>query len=326
MSQKYPTKRASRLLAVLACLLTISPAFAEEGGGSHYLPGSLGDFAMALIGPPGFYVRNDTYYVEGSINGVTLGNRVYTSAKQQVWIDTIKGIYMTKAHFLGGRVVTAISLPIVLNAHVSGDVAFPIAGTVEANRTGLADITLTGFLNWTNGNSHYSAGVNVYAPAGFYSASQVVNTGRNYWSTVPTFSYTYLNPKKGHEVSFTSGVLFNSTNGATDYHTGTELYTDFMLSQHFSPTFAVGLEGYTLRQLTADSGPLLNQANYVLEHLGLNGLGGFEAYGFGLGPAVLWAPKIHGMPVNFIFKCLPDIVHHNRFNSTTTSVSIAFKI
>src|SRR5271165_2162248 len=326
MVQNISGRRAGWLLAILIGSITITPAFAEEGGGSHYLPGSLGDFAMALIGPPGFYFRNDTYYIDGSINGVTLGNRIYTSAKQQVWVDTLKGIYMTKAHVFGGRLVTAISLPIVLNAHVSGDVAHPIAGSVEGNRTGLADVTLTAFLNWTDGNSHYSAGLNEYAPAGFYSASQVVNTGRNYWSTVPTFSYTYLNPKKGHELSFTSGVLFNSTNGATDYHTGTEFYTDFMLSQHFSAEFAVGLEGYTLRQLTADSGPLLNQANFVLQHLGLNTLGGFEAYGFGLGPAVLWAPKIHGKPINFIFKCLPDIVHNNRFNSVTSSVSVAFKI
>ena len=211
MSQKYPTKRASRLLAVLACLLTISPAFAEEGGGSHYLPGSLGDFAMALIGPPGFYVRNDTYYVEGSINWAYLRKSCLHLSETAGLDRHHQGhLYDQRLTFLVAALLPRYRFLIVLNAHVSGDVAFPIAGTVEANRTGLADITLTGFLNWTNGNSHYSAGVNVYAPAGFYSASQVVNTGRNYWSTVPTFSYTYPNPKKGHEVSFTSGVLFDS--------------------------------------------------------------------------------------------------------------------
>ena len=314
------------LAVVLAFSLVTSPAMAEEGGGSHYLPGSLGDFGMALIGPPGFYIRNDTYYVDGNINSVTLGNRIYTSASQHVWIDTIKGIYLTKAKLLGGRFGAVVSLPIVLNAHVSGVAVSPVDATLSGDRTGLADMTLTAFLNWTDGNSHFTAGLNEYVPSGFYNPNQLVNTGRNYWSTTPIFSYTYLNPKKGHEISATTGVLFNSTNDATDYHTGTEWYTDFMVSQHFSPKFAIGLEGYSLRQLEGDSGPLLTKANIVLPLLGLNGLGGFEAHGFGLGPAVLYTAKIHGLPVNFIFKCLPDIVHTNRFNSVTSSVSLAFKI
>jgi hypothetical protein len=319
-------QKHSFIVATLACSLATFPAFAEEGGGSHYLPGSLGDFAMALIGPPGFYFRSDTYYLSGSISGVTLGNRVITSATQHVWLDTIKGIYLTRGKEFGGRFAFAVSLPIVFNAHVTGDVAAPLAASLEGNRTGLADITLTAFLNWTHDNSHFSTGLNEYVPAGSYDASRIINTGRNYWSTTPTFSYTYLNPKKGHEVSFTTGVLFNSTNGATDYHTGTEFYTDFMLSQHFSPKFAVGLEGYTLRQLTDDSGPLLNKANLVLPLAGFSPLGGFRAYGFGLGPAVLWSPKIHGKDVNFILKCLPDIVHTNRFNGTTTSLSVALRL
>lgn len=43
----------------MALLAAASRAQAAEGGGSHWAPGTYGDFAMAIIGPPGFYLRSD---------------------------------------------------------------------------------------------------------------------------------------------------------------------------------------------------------------------------------------------------------------------------
>ena len=47
--------------------------------------------------------------------------------------------------------------------------------------------------------SHFNTGVNVYVPVGGYNPDDIINRGRNYWSFVPTFSYTFLHPKRGHE-------------------------------------------------------------------------------------------------------------------------------
>ena len=101
------------------------PAVAGEGGGSHYMPGSSGDFAMALVGPGGFYLRNDLTYFEGNINAVTLGDRIYSSASQDVWINTVKGIYLADGEILGARLGAAVSVPIVLDAQISGESVSP---------------------------------------------------------------------------------------------------------------------------------------------------------------------------------------------------------
>jgi len=195
----------------------------------------------------------------------------------------------------------------------------------SGSRSGIGDIALTSFLNWASGNHHVSAGLTVYLPVGGYDEDRIINLGRNYWSFDPLVTYTWLDPKRGHEVSVTTGVMFNTDNDATDYSSGTEWHMDFLLSQHFSKAFALGLEGSLLQGITDDSGPLLDRANTVLPALGLEPLGGFRAKYFGLGPAALYSAKIGGKDVNFIGKYLFDVTHENRFNSDYLMVSAAFK-
>jgi len=64
------------LLMILSIGLSAAPCtWAGEGGGSHYMPGTKGDFAMALIGPKGWYLRNDLTYIDGDIGPVTIWRR-----------------------------------------------------------------------------------------------------------------------------------------------------------------------------------------------------------------------------------------------------------
>jgi hypothetical protein len=318
---------AFRILAasILVGLAGAEPAVAGEGGGSHYMPGTSGDFAMALIGPSGFYLRNDLIYFEGDIGPVTLGDRVYTSASQDVWVDTVKLIYLGEGGILGGRFGAVASIPIVLDATVAGELAVPVGAEASGNRAGLSDVTLTGFLNWSSGNNHVSAGLNIFIPIGAYSGDRIINLGRNYWSFDPTVTCTWLDPKRGHEISFTTGLMFNTKNDATDYTSGTEWHLDFMFSQHFSKQFALGIEGSLLQGVSDDDGPLLDRANVVLPALGLKPLGGFRAEYFGLGPAVVYTSTIGGTDFNFIAKYLMDVEHRNRFNSDYLIASVAFK-
>ena len=81
---------------------------------------------MALIGPAGFYVRNDVLYFKGTIDGVTLGDRIYSSASQNVWVDMVKLIYLFEGGILGGRLGAVVSVPIVLDATASGELASPL--------------------------------------------------------------------------------------------------------------------------------------------------------------------------------------------------------
>jgi len=184
---------------------------------------------------------------------------------------------------------------------------------------------VTGILNWKNGNFNYSASIGVFAPTGSYDADRMVNLGRNYWSFDPSLAFTWLDPKRGHEVSFTAGYQINTENNDTDYQSGDEFHIDFNLAQHFSPKFALGLCGYYYKQITDDEGTFLDQANDVLTALGMDSLGGFKGEAFGLGPAIKFTPKIGGRDINLIAKWLHDIDSTNRFESDTLMCSIAFK-
>lgn len=78
-----------RLLGVAALLLA-TPAIAGEGGGAHYNPGTQGDFGIALLGPPGFYLRNDFFFFDGDIGPVTLGRFILEEARQKAWVNVVK--------------------------------------------------------------------------------------------------------------------------------------------------------------------------------------------------------------------------------------------
>ena len=65
---------------------------------------------------------------------------------------------------------------------------------------------------------------------------------------------TYLDAKRGHEVSVTAGFTFNGENPDTDYRTGTEFHVEWALMQHVSKTFAFGIAGFHYQQITGDSG------------------------------------------------------------------------
>ena len=110
---------------------------------------------------------------------------------------------------------------------------------------------------------------------------------------------TYLDSEKGREFSFDFGFIYNTENPDTDYQTGKEIHLDYMLNQYFSETFAVGLHGFYLKQITGDSG---NGAT----------LGDFKAEAAGIGPALLWTPKIHGKDVPIIVKWLHEFHAENR--------------
>jgi hypothetical protein len=306
------------LLLGVGMAVAVRPAAGGEGGSSHYNPGTMGDFAMALIGPAGFYLRNDAFYFDGSIGEVSLGKAVLDHADQQAWVNITKGIYLAPWGILGSRFGAVVSFPVIFDAKLSGELAFPnVQG--EGSRGGFGDMSFTSFLNWSKGQFHTNVGLNVYAPTGYYNPDSIINLGRNYWSFDPTLTFTWLHPERGHEISFIAGTMFNTENHATDYTSGDEFHLGFMVAQHFSPKFAVGVTGYYYRQFTDDEGPLVDQLNA----LGRAG-NGFRGEGMGLGPAVLYTPKIFGKDVNLIAKWLHDLDTTNRFDGDRVFLSVAF--
>jgi len=177
--------------------------------------------------------------------------------------------------------------------------------------TGLGDIALIPFaLYWTRGNYHMSFAEFIVTPTGDYSVSNGINNGLNYWSFDTNFALTYLNPDTGRDVSFNLGHIYNTENDDTDYQSGQELHLDFVFNQFLSETFAIGLQGYYLKQISGDSrsGALL---------------GDFKAESAGIGPALLWTRQYGDQSVSFIAKWLHEFHAENRLEGDHFFLSFA---
>ena len=88
------------------------------------------------------------------------------------------------------------------------------------------------------------------------------------------------------------------------------MHLDVAFNQFFSDSFAVGIHGFYLKQITGDSG------SGAL-------LGDFKAEASGVGPALLWSTKVGDQEVALIAKWLYEIDVENRLEGDHLLVSFA---
>ena len=129
-------------------------------------------------------------------------------------------------------------------------------------------------------------------------------------------TYTWLSQARGHEVTFNAGYLLNTRNTASDYCSGNEFHVDFLLAQHFTSQFAVGVPGYWYKQVTGNDADMLDQLN----------LGSFRGEAAGLGRALIFKPAVAGKDVNVVLKWVHDIRARQRFEGSEIMLSVAFKL
>ena len=303
----------SGLLGSLA-LVTWSPsALPAEGGYSNYIPGTYGDFAVAVAPEPGLFVRNDLYHYTADQSRAVLQGRARADVDVSFTLDLITAFYSTNLELFGGKYAFGALVPIVrtdIEARASS-----VFGTVkiEDDATGLGDITLIPWsLFWNFGKVHLNFAEYIITPTADYDTDNLANTGLNYWSFDTNFALTYLDSERGHELSFDVGFIYNTENADTDYQTGTEVHLDYMLNQYLSESFAIGIHGFYLKQISGDSG---DGAIF----------GDFKAEAAGIGPALLWVPKIFGKDVNIIVKWLHEFHAENRLEGDHLFASFALK-
>lgn len=300
-------------LLALACLvpgLAFRHARAAEGGYSNYIPGTYGDFAMAVAPSETWTLRNDVYYYDAS------GDRALRSGKLEVGVDLDFLINFTTllwkpgVEVLGAQLAAGVLVPMV-DLHL--DSRLSVGGlTVDSSdrAAGLGDITVIPLvLYWKKSKIHAAFAQYVIAPTGDYDVDNDINDGLNYWSIDTNFALTYLDPQAGRELSFNVGHIYNTENHDTDYQTGRELHLDVALNQFLSDTLAVGLHGFYLQQITGDSG-----RGAIL--------GDFEAEVAGVGPAVLWTPNIVGRSVSVVGKWLHEFDADNRLEGDHLFLSL----
>lgn len=295
----------------------VGPVYASEGGSTNYTPGTYGDFAMNVI-PSGLSIRDNIIYYEGELNkfpveyseGLPFPVGVEPDLDADFRFNLVQAVYASDFKILGGRYFANINIPYVFDAQLQVKASTPFGSfKVDDESSGLGDIQFVPFgLAWDIENFHILFGENIIAPTGDYDADELVSIGRNYWGYETLFGVTWLHPERGHELSISLAYVINSENSETDYKTGDEFHVDYTLAQYFSESFAIGVVGYYYTQTTDDSGSGFEDLEDLFPGIvsSTDDIKGLRGDGGGIGPAIMWAPKIGGKPLNIIFKWMNE--------------------
>lgn len=299
------------IISVFLLISGITSAQAAEGGYSNYVPGLYGDFAAAVEPPSKLTIRNDIYYYNADERRSIRSGLLEADAELNILMDFLTILYKPEVEILGAQYAFGALIPF---GHMDIDAGVNIGGQQvrwDDSDFGLGDITLIpAVLFWNQGNFHFTLAEYIVTPTANYDSDDLANTGLNYWTFDTNFALTYLNMETGQDYSINIGYNYNTENTDTDYQTGEELHIDYMINQFLSESFAVGLHGFYLRQLSGDSGD-----GAVL--------GSFKAEASGIGPAALWTTEISGREVSFIAKWLHEFDVENRMEGDHLFFSFA---
>ena len=300
------------LVSFLFIALTDRDTRAAEGGYSNYIPGTYGDFAMALAPSETWTLRNDVYFYDADTTRSVRSGAIEVGTDLQFLMNFTTVVVKPDIEVFGAQYALGVFLPLMLDLNLDASLSIGDRVVSASDSTaGLGDIVLIPLLlYWNKGNIHTNFGLSVVTPTGDYDTKNLINNGLNYWSFDTNFALTYLNQETGRDFSFNIGYIYNTENQDTDYQTGQELHLDYVFNQFLSETFAVGIQGFFLKQITGDSG------SGAL-------LGDFKAEAAGVGPAILWTTKIGKQDVSFIAKWLHDFHAENRLEGDSIFFSFA---
>lgn len=244
----------------------------SEGGGTNYMPGFYGDFAMAVMPEKGTFFNN--FYA------------AYQDTKGQTGtILEMPGIvHATGKKILGGNFIVAVYPGLVA--------AKDQTSNNDMARFGLGDAYLIPVaLNWQWGDLSALAFEGIVAPTGYYEKG-ALNAGRNIWTFDHILSLTWQLPAD-NELSITLGYMNNLKNPATAYRSGDEFHFDYMLGHYIRPDLAVGITGSHYRQTTADKAITDNLAKVNSE-------------ASSIGPVIMYTPHLFDRDVTFSVKYLRE--------------------
>ncbi|KGJ98432.1 SphA family protein [Thalassotalea sp. ND16A] len=252
-------------------------------------------------------VRDDVYYYNADSELTSRAGNIELDTELTLLINLTTVLYTPELKIFGAQYGAGIVVPI---SHTKLDTNINSL-RVEDDVTDLGDITFVpAMFFWNRGNFHFSLGEYIVTPTGQYDINKNINPSLNYWSFDTNFSATYLNLETGQDYSFNLGYIYNTENEETNYQTGEEVHLDYMFNQFLSDTFAIGVHGFYIKQITGDSGE-----GAVL--------GGFKGRAAGVGPAVLWMPTIKGQMISIIAKWLNEYKAENRLEGDHIFLSAA---
>jgi hypothetical protein len=324
--------RAGPLLAGLVALevvgLGTSEVRAAENATGLYLLGVKTSMA-GFVPPPGTYVTDINLYYSGSASGAAAvgialrqtGNlTIDANVKLQAdaYVNAPFALWIAPQKVWGGNVGLGVMVPfgwkgVDVDIDALATLTLPNGTVIQRDRqfefqdstTNFGDPVLNALIGWHEGSWHWTLGALLNVPIGPWDTESITNVSFHRWALDTSGSATYLDAKRGHEVSVTAGFTFNGENPDTDYKTGTEFHVEWALMQHVSKTFAFGLAGYHYEQITGDSGAGAR-------------LGGFEGRVSGIGPDVTYTFMCGKTPISTELKYFREFSAENRVSDINT--------
>lgn len=301
-------------------LFDLSAAFGTERSGSTFTPGTLGDFSVGMVNTnKGIYLRNDMFYYDGENSRTIRNGQINLDLDMSAWVESVKLSLVPGITLLGARYAAGLNFALV-NAHVESNVLqTDVSGEVRSehrsgNRMTISDIFVTPvFLSWKLGSVYVALSEMVSIPSGTYDNDEFVNISRNYWSFDSQLSLTWIHSKTGLEISGRGGLIVNTRNTDTDYHTGNELHVEGLVAQHLPGRFSMGAVWYYYDQLSTDTG------SGTL-------LGDFEGRAFGAGPALRYVIPLSSRNLSLIGKWIHDFHTHDRFEGDYFYLCLATRL
>lgn len=285
---RRPARRATAIAALAAATLPgliASTAHATENSQVRALLGAP-SYEISTPQFPGLYGQFWAQHYEANrlrdadghtptqaltVPGVgTLPLTVQGSIRADVLVPRLT--WVTDALVMDGRLGFSAALPVVrqtsdftlttvLPAGVPTNVAAQVnsllaqAGAARSgSHSGLADPELAAYVDWQQDESRFALGVAFNPPLGSYDKDRAVNTGAGkYWTFKPLLVASRV-WENGFAVGLRATYSFNTRNDDTGVRSGQYLHADWSGTYQLNDQWKLGVQGYVLKQFTADRG------------------------------------------------------------------------
>lgn len=156
-----------------------------------------------------------------------------------------KFVHNWGAAFLGGELASSVAFPI-LYEHLDGPF-----GKLDKTGNGNIDIGVLD-VAYHRGAWHWWYGIDVYTPGFRYDKNDILNVGQHYFATAPEGAFTVLPEHGMAEISSKFQYVVNTTDGATNYRSGSEFIWECDTMRNVTKKLALGANGYYYRQTSDD--------------------------------------------------------------------------
>ncbi len=280
-----------KVSALVLALAAATNAVAVENGNQRYSAG-IGGSDMTTPVVPGLYFQTPMVaYHADKIKGNDGKQRQVLGAPVNIDTDTYAILprltYISSHRLLGAHVGVTAMLPVVKRkASLSTvDPLSPLASIVSAKNgsaSGVADLEISPVMHWEIGD-HQSVtfAPTMVMPVGDFKADRRANPGfGDYYTFRPSVQYAFIGD--GWDLGGRAVMSFNTRNKDSGYYSGKIFNFDWQAMAFVSEDIRVGVQGYFVRQLQADT------SNRAAVQAVIDAQGGSKASVNAIGPAVAW--------------------------------------